>query len=158
MSPQIACPRGCILTLVAFVWLFYTVYFQMCPQSAWIIACIFALVAFVWLFSVVHFKMLLQIACMIGCIITLVAIVRFFCTLTILSLKFFCKELSCSRFCSITTKRQGLSSVAVRFKLWKFRYRIEKKKKMDLYKRYVIVHYVLGNVWKGTKLSIIRGR
>ena len=32
MFPQIVCLRGCIVTLVAFVGLFSTVYFQMCPQ------------------------------------------------------------------------------------------------------------------------------
>ena len=34
MSPQIACLRGCIITFIAFVQLFSTVRFQMCPQSA----------------------------------------------------------------------------------------------------------------------------
>ena len=32
MSPQMACPRECIVTLVAFVWLFSSVCCQMCPQ------------------------------------------------------------------------------------------------------------------------------
>ena len=31
---QLACPNGCIATLVAFIWLFATVCFQMFPQSA----------------------------------------------------------------------------------------------------------------------------
>ena len=48
-----ACPRGCITTLVAFVWLFSTVLFHMCPQTVCTRACIFALVAFVWLFTTV---------------------------------------------------------------------------------------------------------
>ena len=32
MLHQIACQNGCKVTLVAFIWLFYTVRFQMCPQ------------------------------------------------------------------------------------------------------------------------------
>ena len=55
MCPQTACPRGCISTLVASVWLFSTVSFQMCPQIAWIRAGIITLVASVWLFSTVSF-------------------------------------------------------------------------------------------------------
>ena len=34
MSPQTACPRGCIVTLVAFVRLFSAVRYQMTPQIA----------------------------------------------------------------------------------------------------------------------------
>ena len=34
------CVNGCIITLVVFVWLFFTVGFQMCPQSAGIKGCI----------------------------------------------------------------------------------------------------------------------
>ena len=33
MCPEMACLRGCILALVAFVWLFTTVCFQMVPQN-----------------------------------------------------------------------------------------------------------------------------
>ena len=50
MSPQIAFIRGCIVTLVAFVWLFSTVYFQMFPQIACPRRGIVSLVAFVWFF------------------------------------------------------------------------------------------------------------
>ena len=32
MCPQNVCPRGAIVALVAFVWLFSTMRFQMCPQ------------------------------------------------------------------------------------------------------------------------------
>ena len=39
MSPQIACPRRGIVTLVAFVWLFSTVRFQMSPQTAFMRRC-----------------------------------------------------------------------------------------------------------------------
>ena len=53
------------------------------------------------------------------------------CSLATLAMSFFSRALSCSRICSITT-RQGLSSVAVSFKLRKFRCRIEKKKKMKV--------------------------
>ena len=57
MSPQTVCPRGCIITLVAFVWLFSTVFLKMVPQSACPNGCIVALVAFVWLFSTVFLQM-----------------------------------------------------------------------------------------------------
>ena len=46
MSHQLTCCRGCIITLVAFFWLFSTVCFQMCPQMACLRRCIVALVAF----------------------------------------------------------------------------------------------------------------
>ena len=49
MSPQMACPRRSIVTLVAFVWLFSTVRFQMCPQITYPRRGIVTLVAFVWL-------------------------------------------------------------------------------------------------------------
>ena len=39
-------PTLCIVTLVAFVWLFLTVYFQMAPQITWLKRCIVTLVAF----------------------------------------------------------------------------------------------------------------
>ena len=39
MISQIACLRGCIITLVAFVQLFSTVYFQMSPQTAYLGEC-----------------------------------------------------------------------------------------------------------------------
>ena len=41
-----------IITQVAFVWLFSTVHFQMCPQIACMRRCIITHVAFVWFFSV----------------------------------------------------------------------------------------------------------
>ena len=90
LFPQIACQRGCIVTLVAFVWLFSTVCFQMFPQIVCTRGCIVtlqcdyasscaddlnALVAFVWLFSTVCSQMFPQIACMSGCIVTLFAFV-----------------------------------------------------------------------------------
>ena len=40
LFPQIACQRGCIVTLVAFVWLFSTVCFQMFPQIVCTRGCI----------------------------------------------------------------------------------------------------------------------
>ena len=67
-----------IVALVAFVWPFSTMYFQMCPQSACIRRGIVTLVAFVWLFSTVRFQMSPQSACMRGWIFTLVAFVWFF--------------------------------------------------------------------------------
>ena len=52
MCPQIACQRGCIITLVAFVRFFSTVCFRMCPQMICARGCIIALVAFLWFFLV----------------------------------------------------------------------------------------------------------
>ena len=48
MSPQMACPRWCIVTLVAFIWPFSTVCFQMIPQIACVWWCKLTLVALVW--------------------------------------------------------------------------------------------------------------
>ena len=44
---QLACPNGYISTLVAFIWLFAAVCFQMCPQSVCTGGYIVDLVAFV---------------------------------------------------------------------------------------------------------------
>ena len=48
-----ACPRRCIVTLVAFVWFFSTVCFQMLSQIAYKRRCIGTLVAFVWFNDIV---------------------------------------------------------------------------------------------------------
>ena len=72
MPRHLACLRGCIIALVAFVGFFSTVCFQMSPQIACIRGCIVTQVAFVCLFSVC-FHMCPQMACPRGCIITLVA-------------------------------------------------------------------------------------
>ena len=48
MCLQRACIRGCKVTLVALVWLFSTVRFQMCPQMLCIGRCIVTLVAFIY--------------------------------------------------------------------------------------------------------------
>ena len=77
---QLACPNGCITTLIAFIWLFAAVCFQVSPQSVCTGGCIVALVAFVWLFSTVFFQMSPQIDCLRGCIVTLVAFVCLFLT------------------------------------------------------------------------------
>ena len=58
--------RGYIITLVAFVWLFSTVRFQMFPQIACQGGFIVTLVAFVLLFSTMRFQMFPQIACQGG--------------------------------------------------------------------------------------------
>ena len=71
------CIGRCIDTLVAFVWFFSTVRFQMCPQIAYLRV---ALVALVWLFSAVRFKMILQSACIRRCKVTLAAFVWLFST------------------------------------------------------------------------------
>ena len=81
MSPQMDCHRGFILqshnacigsiflhcggiiTLIAFVWFFCTVYYKMLTQRSWIRAGKVALVAFVWLSSRVRFQMCPQMAC-----------------------------------------------------------------------------------------------
>ena len=78
MLPQIVCSNRCKVTLVAFVRLFSTVRFQMCPQIACMRRGIFTLVALVWLFSTVCFQMCPQIACLRGGIVTLVAFVWLF--------------------------------------------------------------------------------
>ena len=66
--------------MVAFGWLFSTVYFQMLPQIAWMRRCRVTLAAFVWLFSTVSFQMLPQMACLRRCIVALVAFVWLFST------------------------------------------------------------------------------
>ena len=76
MCPQIACLRGCIVTLVAFVWLFSTVFFQMSPQIAFLNGCIVTLVTFVRLVSIVHLHMSFQMACIRWRIVTLVAFLQ----------------------------------------------------------------------------------
>ena len=80
MSPQVACTRRGIITLVAFVWLFSTVHFQMSPQIACLRGWKLTLVAFVWLFSTVQFQMSPQIACLKGWKLTLVAFLWLFST------------------------------------------------------------------------------
>ena len=48
MSLQTACPRGCVITLFTFVWLFSTVFFfQMSTQIAGVSCCIITLVTVV---------------------------------------------------------------------------------------------------------------
>ena len=75
MCPQMACLRECIVALIAFVWLFSTMCFQMWPQRVCPRKGIVALVAFVWLFSTVRLQMCLQGACIRRCKVTLVAYV-----------------------------------------------------------------------------------
>ena len=84
MSPQIACMRGCKITLVALVWHFSSVRLQMSPQIAFLRGCKVTLVAFVWPFSTVYFQMSLQIACLRGCKVTLLAFAEIFSTVHIL--------------------------------------------------------------------------
>ena len=47
MSCKISCPRGCKVTLIAFVWFFTTVCYQMSPQITCLRGCKVTLVAFV---------------------------------------------------------------------------------------------------------------
>ena len=61
----------CIVTLVAFVWLFSAVCFQMCLQIACVIRRIITFVAFVCFFSAVCYQMSPQIICLRTCVITL---------------------------------------------------------------------------------------
>ena len=80
MSPQLACLRGCIVTLVAFVGFFSTVCFQMFPQIACMICFKVTLVTFVCLFSTVCFQVCPQVIFARRCILTLIAFVCFFST------------------------------------------------------------------------------
>ena len=50
VSCQIACCRGCKVTIIAFAWLFSTVRFQMSLQVACPRGCKFTLTAFLWFF------------------------------------------------------------------------------------------------------------
>ena len=75
MGSQSACIKGCIVTLVAFVWFLPTVCFQMCPEIACMRGSIITLVAFVCLLSTVFFTMCPQITCPRRCIVTLCAFV-----------------------------------------------------------------------------------
>ena len=75
MSLQTTYLWWCIVTSVAFVWLFSTVRFIMSPQNACLRRGIFTLLAFVWFFSTVRFYMCPQNVCLsrgivgrIGCI------------------------------------------------------------------------------------------
>ena len=78
MCPEMACLRGCILALVAFVWLFTIVCFQMVPQNVCTWRFLITPIAFVWPFSAVDFQMSPQIACLSGSKITLAAFVQLF--------------------------------------------------------------------------------
>ena len=77
MFLQSACMNGCKVALVAFVRFLARVSFQMSPQMACLNRCIVALLAFVWFFSRVSFQMSLQIAGLNRCKVALVAFVRF---------------------------------------------------------------------------------
>ena len=61
MSPQHVFTRRCIVALLAFVWVFSTVLFQMCPQLVCPRRCKVTLVTFVWLFSTVRFWCVLKL-------------------------------------------------------------------------------------------------
>ena len=82
-------PRRCIITLVAFVWLFSTVRFQMSFQTECMSRCKITLVAFVWSFPTMRFQMFPQIVCMRRCIVTLIACVWLYYILCLI-LKGFC--------------------------------------------------------------------
>ena len=60
--PQTACMRCYKVTLVALIWLYSAMNFQMCSQSACIRGCKVTLVALVWLSPSVYFQVLLQIS------------------------------------------------------------------------------------------------
>ena len=78
--PWWRCSLKYLITLVAFVWLFSTVCFQMCPQMACLRRGIVALVTFVCFFSTVCFHMSHQSACLNGCKVALVTFVFLFST------------------------------------------------------------------------------
>ena len=93
MSLQIICLRRGIVTLVAFVWFFSTVGFQMCNEITSIRGSIVTLFASVWLFSTVYFQMSLQFTCFITCIITLVAFAWLFSSVNL----YVCFQVACLR-------------------------------------------------------------
>ena len=64
--------------MVAFIWLFFAVHFQMAPQIVNSKGYKVTLVAPVWLFSTVHYQMCPQMACMGRGIVTSVTFVRLF--------------------------------------------------------------------------------
>ena len=66
MCPQIACPSRCKVALVAFVWLFSTMRFQMSFQITCLRQCKTTLIAFAWLFSGA-FSMSPQTTCLRQC-------------------------------------------------------------------------------------------
>ena len=112
---------------VAFVWLFSTVRFQMCPQSACIRRCKVTLVAFIWLFSTVCFQMCPQVACLRGCKVTLVASVRLFTTVY----SKMCFQRAWMRGCKVTLvtfvwllftvlQHMSFQSVCLRTFVWSF--------------------------------------
>ena len=74
------CQRESIATLVAFVWLFSSVRFQMCPQIAIIRRRKVTLIAFVWRLSTMCFQMCPQLPCPNWCKVALVALVWPFST------------------------------------------------------------------------------
>ena len=78
MYPQIDYSRSGKVALVAFVWIFSTVLFQMFPQIALLRRGLVTVVTFVWLFYSVRFQMLHQIACLRRGIVALVAFVWLF--------------------------------------------------------------------------------
>ena len=98
MYPQRTSVRGCKFTLVAFVWLFSTVYFQMCPQIALLRRGIVALVAFIWFFPTLHFQMCPQSACIRWCKVTLVAFVWLLSTVHFQ----ICPQSACITWCKVT--------------------------------------------------------
>ena len=113
MSPQMACLRGCIITLVALVCFFSTVSFKLLTQRAWIIAGKVTLVAFVWLISTVRFQMCPQIACICWCKVTLVAHVWLFSTVCLQM----CLQMACLRGCIVTLAAFVWPFSTVRFQM-----------------------------------------
>ena len=74
MSPQTTCLRQCRTILVAFIWLFSTVCFQMCSQMACRLrGSIVTLIAFIWLFATMFSQMNPQITSTRRYLVTLIA-------------------------------------------------------------------------------------
>ena len=80
MCPQVPCMWKCIITLIAFVWLFSTMCIQMGLQITRMKGCKAAFLAFVWFFSHVFFQMSLQIAWPRRHIVALIAFIGFVAT------------------------------------------------------------------------------
>ena len=100
MSTQITCPRGCIITLVAFLCLFSTVHFQICPQIVCLKGFIITLAAFVRLFPNMCFQMSTQRSWIRASKLTLVAFFLLFASVRLR----INPQMACMRRCIVLVK------------------------------------------------------
>ena len=75
MFAQSACVCGCIVTLIAFVWFFSIVCFQMCFQILCLGGNKVTMFAFKQFFTTMDFPITSQISCLGGCKVALIAFV-----------------------------------------------------------------------------------